>query len=105
MKIAIDDTGNGFSTLERIAKLKPDIMKVDMSLVREVEKNRLKRLMIEALRNIAEKAGIQVIAEGVETVEEYNQLRKLGIEYMQGYLFARPSPEPVEKIDFHFPIG
>lgn len=100
MKIAIDDAGNGFSSLEKIVKLKPNMIKIDMKLVRDIEKDRLKRHMVEALAQAAKKSHMQVIAEGVETIEEYKTLRALGIDLMQGYLFAKPCPEPIENISW-----
>ncbi|PLV56062.1 EAL domain-containing protein [Thermotoga sp. SG1] len=81
-KIVIDDFGTGFSSLKRLAELRPDIIKIDMSLIGNVHKDWLKRHMIEALFSAASKSGIQVIAEGVETTEEYETLQKIGIELM-----------------------
>ncbi|GAB4317775.1 EAL domain-containing protein [Pseudothermotoga elfii] len=102
IKIAIDDFGNGFSSLERLANLKPDIIKIDMGLVRDIQKDRLKRYMVEALVSMAKKSDIQVIAEGVETKEECKTLFALGVDLMQGYLFAKPGPEPLREIDQNF---
>ncbi|KAF2957827.1 hypothetical protein AS159_05340 [Thermotoga sp. Ku-13t] len=102
IKIAIDDAGNGFSSLRRLTELKPDIIKIDMNLIRDVDKNRLKRYMVEALFSAGSKSGAKVIAEGVETIEEYKTLRHLGVELMQGFLFAKPEPDPVQSV--HLPL-
>ncbi|WP_256359050.1 EAL domain-containing protein [Thermotoga petrophila] len=71
------------------------IIKIDMNLIRNIDKDRLKRHMVEALFSAGSKSGMKVIAEGVETIEEYKTLRDLGIELMQGFLFAKPEPDPV----------
>lgn len=98
IKIAIDDVGNGFSSLRRLTELKPDIIKIDMNLIRNIDKDRLKRYMVEALFSAGSKSGAKVIAEGVETIEEYKTLRHLGVELMQGFLFAKPEPDPVQSV-------
>jgi len=65
---------------------------------RNIDKDRLKRHMVEALFSAGSKSGVKVIAEGVETIEEYKTLRDMGIELMQGFLFAKPEPDPVQSV-------
>lgn len=93
-RIAIDDLGCGYSGLSNIVKLAPDILKIDMSLVRDVDKKpvsaRLVRSMLEAARDL----GVEVLCEGVETVAERDTLIGLGCDLFQGYLFARPGAWP-----------
>jgi len=90
--IAVDDTGSGFSSLETVVELKPDYIKLDISLVRGIQKNMLKQELIKAILNLSAKMGSMVIAEGIETEEELNVLREIGVTVGQGFLFAKPGP-------------
>jgi EAL domain-containing protein (putative c-di-GMP-specific phosphodiesterase class I) len=88
--VAIDDAGTGYSNLEAIMKLEPTYLKIDMSLVRGIEASVVKQELIKALSGMARSIKAQVIAEGIETPAEYQTLLDLGVEFGQGYLFARP---------------
>lgn len=88
--IAIDDVGAGYSSLKAVAEVQPDYLKVDLSLVRDVDKSDLKKRLFDTLVGVASSIGAQIIAEGVETEEEYLELKKMGISYGQGFYFARP---------------
>ena len=88
--VAIDDAGTGYSTLEAIMKLEPTYLKIDMSLVRGIDASVVKQELIKALSGMARSIKAQVIAEGIETPAEYQTLLDLGVEFGQGYLFARP---------------
>jgi EAL domain-containing protein (putative c-di-GMP-specific phosphodiesterase class I) len=90
--IAIDDMGMGYSNLKSIVELKLHYMKIDISLIRDVDKNPLKQNIVKSLVLIAKEMKAQVVAEGIETKEEYHTLQELGIIYGQGFLFARPAP-------------
>jgi EAL domain-containing protein (putative c-di-GMP-specific phosphodiesterase class I) len=92
-KVAIDDMGAGYSSLQAIAELEPDFLKFDISLVRNIHTNLIKLGILETLVALSNKINAQVIAEGVEEIEEYDALRSLGVQLAQGYLFASPSPE------------
>lgn len=94
---ASDDIGTGHSDLERIMELNPGFMKIDLSFVKDIDKNYIKQEIVKAMVSLAEKIGSLVIAEGVETKEEYEKLRELKVTYGQGYLFARPTEELCEK--------
>lgn len=96
---ASDDIGNGYSDLERIMELNPGYMKIDISLVRDINNSYIKREIIKSMVSLSQGIGSQIIAEGVETPEEYQTLRQLGVPYGQGYLFGRPSPtlDPIDK--------
>lgn len=87
---AIDDMGAGYSGLARLAKLQPKFIKVDMSIVRGVDSNPINRAIIEALVTLADKIGIYVIAEGVETDTELSTLASLKVHYGQGFYLGRP---------------
>jgi len=91
-RVALDDLGSGYSSLNLLAALRPDFVKLDMELAREVAVDPLRRSLVEALVRTAHEYGIQVIAEGVETVESARVLAGLGIRLLQGYLFGRPAP-------------
>ncbi|NOX97359.1 MAG: EAL domain-containing protein [Nitrospirae bacterium] len=91
LRVAIDDTGSGYSSLQAVAELKPEFLKLDMSIVRDVYKDKVKQSLVETILHLAGKMESLAIAEGIEQVEEYRTLVKLGVEYGQGYLFARPA--------------
>lgn len=91
-RIAIDDLGEGYAGLTWLAQLKPEIAKIDMSLVRGACVSPLKREILESLILVCRRAGIQVVAEGIETIEEATLLNDLGCDLLQGYYFAYPAP-------------
>jgi EAL domain-containing protein (putative c-di-GMP-specific phosphodiesterase class I) len=88
--IAVDDTGSGYSSLETVVELKPHFVKLDISLVRGIERNILKQGLIKAIRDLSCQMKSIVIAEGIETREELDTLRSIGVNIGQGYLFSRP---------------
>lgn len=90
--IAVDDTGAGFSSLETVVELKPQYVKLDISLVRGIEKNPLKQELIKAIQSLSKQMNSLVIAEGIETKEELATLMQIGIKVGQGFLFAKPGP-------------
>lgn len=92
VRVAVDDCGAGYSGLNRLAWLRPDFAKIDMELVRRVDRDGAKASLVEALVLFAHRSGIDVIAEGVETEGERDALADLGVRLMQGYLAARPAP-------------
>ena len=91
-RIAIDDLGVGFSTLDRMLWLQPEIIKLDISVVRDLDLKPSHVAMIRALVDYAAATGAQLCAEGVETREERRVLRDAGVDLAQGYLFGRPKP-------------
>ncbi len=92
-QLALDDFGAGYSGLALLAELQVDIVKVDMNLVRGIDRSPSRRAIVKGLVRICEDLGAEVIAEGIETHEELSALRSLGIELFQGYHFARPAFE------------
>ena len=90
---AIDDFGAGFAGLNLLADFQPDIVKLDMALVRGIDQNKPRRAIVAGVATMCRELGIRVIAEGIETGEEMRCLRDLGIELMQGYWFGRPQFE------------
>ncbi|SHO50504.1 GGDEF domain-containing protein [Anaerocolumna xylanovorans] len=88
--IAIDDFGVGYSGLNVIASARPDFIKLDMNLVRDIDKEEIKQLVCKAMVDFGRNAGIQVIAEGIETEEELKALIKLNVNLGQGYFLGMP---------------
>lgn len=87
---AIDDFGSGYSGLNLLALFQPQVLKIDMALTRGIDQDPVKRAIVDGILLVANRLGITVIAEGVETPEESAALLALGIELMQGFLYARP---------------
>lgn len=90
-KTAIDDFGAGYAGLKLLADFQPDLIKIDMDLIRGVDTNAARQSIVRGLVRLCEDMGIQVIAEGIETLGERDFLRDTGIYLMQGYLFAKPA--------------
>lgn len=87
---AIDDFGAGHAGLGLLAKFQTDYIKLDMDLIRGIEASLPRRMIVEGVIRIADSLGITIIAEGIETVAEFDALRAIGVRYVQGYLLARP---------------
>lgn len=96
---AIDDFGAGYAGLGLLAEYQPDIIKLDMSLVRDIDQHLPKQAIVEGMVLVASRLNIQMIAEGVETRAEAECLRQLGIALMQGYYFARPAFEALPEAE------
>lgn len=88
---ASDDTGTGYSGLERVMELNPGFMKIDISLVRDIDKSYIKQQIIKAMVTLSNGLGSNIIAEGIETRAEHEMLRELNVKYGQGYFFGMPS--------------
>ncbi len=91
-RIAIDDVGAGYAGLRHIVDLAPDILKLDMGLTRDLHRDPARRALTGAMVGFAREIGCKLVAEGVETDEELSVLVDLGVDYGQGWLFARPMP-------------
>lgn len=96
-KVALDDVGSGWSGLSLLGDLDPDLIKIDRDLVARSTKSAFHREICAALVRLGQQAGELVLAEGVETEEEWRTLEALGVNLFQGYLFGRPAPEPATK--------
>ncbi|MEJ1933610.1 EAL domain-containing protein [Nostoc sp. NIES-2111] len=93
--IALDDIGSGYSGLNLLHQLRPDLIKLDMELTRNVHLDPYKASITEKLLEIAQKLDILTVAEGIECIEELNWLQERGATFAQGFLIAKPSPIPV----------
>jgi EAL domain-containing protein (putative c-di-GMP-specific phosphodiesterase class I)/CheY-like chemotaxis protein len=89
-RIAVDDLGAGYAGLTSFALLEPEIVKLDMTLVRDVHQNGTKQKLIRSMAGLCKDMGMLVVGEGVETIEERDTLIELGCDLQQGYLFAKP---------------
>jgi EAL domain-containing protein (putative c-di-GMP-specific phosphodiesterase class I) len=90
-RLAVDDAGAGYSSFKHILALKPDIIKLDMSLVRDIDTDFHRNSLARGLMSFATAIGCKVIAEGVETEQELNALRVIGVNKAQGYLLGKPA--------------
>ncbi|MBX0312874.1 MAG: EAL domain-containing protein [Sulfurihydrogenibium sp.] len=93
IKIAIDDFGTGYSSLTYLRDLAIDIIKIDMSFVRNMAKSKRDLSLVKFIIELAENFGLKTIAEGAETEEQVKLLSLLGTDYLQGFYFTRPMPE------------
>ncbi|MEX1168761.1 MAG: EAL domain-containing protein [Chloroflexota bacterium] len=94
VQIAVDDAGAGYASLRHILELRPAFAKLDISLVRGIDSDELRQAMAAGIQYYALRTGCRLVAEGVETDEEANTLRALGVDLAQGYLFGRPERLP-----------
>jgi len=102
-KTAIDDFGAGYSGLNLLAEFQPDIIKLDMALVRSICTDPVRQAIVQGIFGVCKALKIDVIAEGVETHAELQQLLTLGINLYQGYLFAKPEYETLPKVNWPAP--
>ncbi|GBE90481.1 EAL domain-containing protein [Nostoc cycadae] len=93
--VALDDLGSGYSGLNLLHQLRPDFIKLDIELIRDVHQDLYKASITEKIIEIAHKLNIHTVAEGIESIEELNWLREKGATFAQGYLIAQPHPVPV----------
>lgn len=94
-RVALDDLGSGYSSLNLIHRLRPDFVKLDLGLIRDVDTDPYKAMIARKLLELARGLGIQTIAEGVETPGELSWVQNEGADFVQGFLIARPTSPPV----------
>lgn len=90
-RIAVDDLGAGYAALGALATLEPDIVKLDMSLVRDIDRHPVKQRVVAAIANLCRELGSRVVAEGVETESENRACIDAGVDLLQGYFYAKPA--------------
>lgn len=93
-RIAVDDLGAGYAGLSYFARISPDVVKVDMSLIRGIDADPVKRRVVGSMCTLARELDMLVVAEGIETAAELDAVRELGADFIQGYFIARPAPYP-----------
>ena len=101
MRFAIDDFGAGYSGLNLLAEFQPDIVKLDMGLVRNIQSHGPRQAIVRAIAQVCVDLGIDFVVEGVETADEFSWFTDLGVNLYQGYLFAKPMFEAMPP--FHIP--
>ena len=99
-QIAIDDFGSGYAGLDLFANFTTDLIKLDMSLVRNIDKRPAAKAIVSSMIELCNKLKVTPIAEGIETTEEFHVLRECGVDLMQGYLFAKPMFEGLAEVTY-----
>jgi EAL domain-containing protein (putative c-di-GMP-specific phosphodiesterase class I) len=94
IRLSIDDAGAGYASLQHILRLRPDLIKLDISLVRDIDTDPAKTALARSLTHFATQIGASLIAEGIETAAEHTRLREIGATYGQGYHLSRPAAMP-----------
>ncbi|MEQ8557075.1 MAG: EAL domain-containing protein [Henriciella sp.] len=97
---AIDDFGAGYAGMNLLAEFQPDFVKLDMNLIRDIDQNQPKQVIVKGILDIAAQLGVRPICEGIETLAEFETLQSYGVELMQGYFFARPALDALPPIDW-----
>ena len=100
MRVAVDDAGSGYASLQHILRLSPDIIKLDIELIRSIDTDPARQSLASALVLFGDKIGATITAEGIETDEELHTLRRLHVPYGQGYHLGRP-----ERLSQRTPLG
>lgn len=98
VRLAVDDAGAGFASLQHILRLRPDVIKLDISLTRDIDTDPVRRALATSLVRFATEMGATIVAEGIETATELTALRELGVPLGQGYHLQRPGPLPVPEL-------
>ncbi|WP_305785158.1 EAL domain-containing protein [Symbioplanes lichenis] len=94
VQIVVDDAGAGFASLQHILQLRPDIIKLDISLTRDIDRDPVRTALARSLVSFAGEVGARLVAEGIETEAEHDKLRAIGVDLGQGYYLAKPGPLP-----------
>ena len=93
-RVAVDDLGSGYASLNSVAILSPDFVKIDMAMIRDIDQSLIKQRLLQTIVRFADDQGIQVVAEGIESDAEAEVVRALGCHLLQGHLLGRPGPLP-----------
>ncbi len=91
-RLAVDDLGAGYAGLSSFVALEPDIVKLDMSIVRNVHESPIRQRVVQSMTTLCQEMGMRVVAEGIEVKAERDCVRQFGCDLLQGYLFAKPGP-------------
>ena len=94
-RLAVDDVGAGYSSFRHLLNLRPDVLKIDISLCRAIEGDRARQVVAAALASLGRELGAAVVAEGIETRAELDVVRNLGVDCVQGFLLGRPAAPPL----------
>lgn len=97
---AIDDFGAGYAGLNLLADFQPDLIKLDMDLIRNIDSDSVRQILVESTLEMCRKLKVRVIAEGIETQAELQTLQHMGVELFQGYLLAKPGFESLPTVNY-----
>ncbi|QKE64536.1 EAL domain-containing protein [Aquipseudomonas campi] len=97
---AIDDFGAGYAGLNLLADFQPDLIKLDMDLIRNIDRDNVRQILVESTLDMCRKLKVRVIAEGIETQAELQTLQHMGVELFQGYLLAKPGFETLPDVNY-----
>jgi len=103
IRLAVDDAGSGSSSLTHLVDLAPDFIKIDRSLMWDLDVDPVRRSLVGSLVSFASEIGAEIQAEGVETIDELHAVRRLGVRYAQGYFLGRPAPLHAVRVE-HRPV-
>lgn len=95
-RIAVDDVGSGYNSLKTLIYLKPEFIKLDRSLIQNIDQHKAQQQLLTVILNYAIESGTKVIAEGIETRAEYEFIQSVGVHYAQGYAIGRPHEDLIE---------
>lgn len=98
-RIAVDDVGSGYNSLKTLIYLKPEFIKLDRSLIQNINQHKAQQQLLTVILNYAIESGTKVIAEGIETKAEYEFIQSVGVHYAQGYAIGRPHEDLIEGIN------
>jgi len=98
-KVALDDLGSGFASLNLLHELRPDFVKLDIALVRDIDRDPFKAMLAAKLIQASHELGMMVVAEGIESAAEFDWLRDNGAHLLQGFYLAKPAAEPAQRIE------
>jgi EAL domain-containing protein (putative c-di-GMP-specific phosphodiesterase class I) len=99
-QVALDDVGSGYAGLNTLIELVPDVIKLDRDLIHDIDQRRFQRAIAAGVITAARGEGIEVVAEGVETVAELSCVVDLGVTLIQGFVFAKPAADPIRSIEW-----
>jgi blue light- and temperature-responsive anti-repressor len=100
VQLGIDDFGAGYSGLNLLADFQPDFIKLDMHLVRDIDHAGPRQAIVRGILQVCDDLGIEVLAEGVETIAEFRWFRRIGVRLFQGYLFGKPTFQALAAPEF-----
>lgn len=102
--VALDDFGTGYSSLSYLSEFDIDNLKIDQAFIRKMNEDKKSRVLVETLTKMAKGLGLSTIAEGIEEKEQLEELRAMGIDYIQGYFYGKPEPleDAIKHLNAHF---
>jgi EAL domain-containing protein (putative c-di-GMP-specific phosphodiesterase class I) len=103
-RIAVDDLGAGYAGLNSFAMLEPDVVKLDMAMVRNIHESATKQKLARSMISVSEEMGMEVVAEGIEYAQELEVLANLGCDLFQGFFFAKPA-RPFAEVNWGWGIS